>query len=227
MGKEPVRVFLSHKSSVKVETSQVKKALAAYGLAAFVAHEDIEPNEEWHREIERALFSMDVLVALLTPDYHNSNWTDQEVGVAVGRGVPIVAVRLGLDPYGLISKHQGLGGCKLSDPRDLAAKVFSVLQKRLPNQEHLFESAVAAYSRSTSFADSAANAKRVFSGFEKVSQPQIESVLKAYAENDQNMHSFAGRSVLMLLLRRWTGKTWKLKGDLLVPEEPIEPESPF
>ncbi len=78
-----VRVFLSHKATVKVQTSQLKQSLARCGIAAFVANEDIEPTQEWQREVERALFSMDALVALLTPDFHDSNWTDQEVGVAI------------------------------------------------------------------------------------------------------------------------------------------------
>ena len=30
---------------------------------------------------------MHVLVALLTPDFHESKWTDQEVGFAIGKGV--------------------------------------------------------------------------------------------------------------------------------------------
>ncbi len=29
---------------------------------------------------------MDALAALLTTDFHDSNWTDQEVGFAIGRG---------------------------------------------------------------------------------------------------------------------------------------------
>ena len=54
--------------------------------------------KEWETEIESALFSMDVLVALLTDGFHDSNWTDQEVGVAIGRKIPVVPVRLGKGP---------------------------------------------------------------------------------------------------------------------------------
>ena len=76
-GRQHVRLFLSHKATVKVETSQLEKAFFRCGVAAFVAHEDIEPTQEWQREIQQALFSMDALVALLTPDFRDSNWTDQ------------------------------------------------------------------------------------------------------------------------------------------------------
>jgi len=37
---------------------------------------------------------MDVLVAILTTGFRESHWTNQEIGVAIGRGVPVISVRL-------------------------------------------------------------------------------------------------------------------------------------
>jgi hypothetical protein len=105
---EGFRLFLSHKSEVKDKVAALKDDLAIYGIVGFVAHEDIHPTKEWQAEIETALMSMDGFIALMTPDFHDSSWTDQEVGFAVSRGVPIIAARLGLDPYGFIGKFQGL-----------------------------------------------------------------------------------------------------------------------
>ena len=102
------RVFLSHKAEVKIEVAKLKDELGVYGISAFVAHKDIHPTREWQNEIENALNSMDALVALLTENFHDSNWTDQEVGFAFGRGVPIIAVRLGMDPYGFLGRFQAL-----------------------------------------------------------------------------------------------------------------------
>jgi hypothetical protein len=104
------RLFLSHLSSFKEKTAQLQKALRSYGISAFVAHEDIEPTKEWQSEIEKALFSMDALAAILTPGFKESNWTDQEIGVAIGRDVLIVPIRKGLNPYGFIAKYQGMQG---------------------------------------------------------------------------------------------------------------------
>lgn len=120
------RLFLSHLSSFKVKTAQLQKALRAYGISAFVAHDDIEPTKEWQDEIEKALFSMDALAAILTPGFKESNWTDQEVGVAVGRDVLIVPIRKGLDPYGFIAKYQGMQG-EGKTIGDVADYLFQVL----------------------------------------------------------------------------------------------------
>ncbi len=102
------RIFISHISATKKAVAGLKAELEDYGLSAFVAHEDIEPTREWQDEIEGALSTMDALVAVLVPAFAESKWTDQEVGVAVGRRVPIVPLKAGLDPYGLIGKYQAL-----------------------------------------------------------------------------------------------------------------------
>lgn len=107
---EDVRIFLSHLAANKIETTQLKNSFANYGISAFVAHEDIEPTKQWQTEIESALSTMDGLVAMLAPGFKESNWCDQELGVAIGRQVPIIAVRQGLDPYGFIGKYQALQG---------------------------------------------------------------------------------------------------------------------
>ncbi|MDO5969073.1 hypothetical protein Q4Q35_04565 [Flavivirga aquimarina] len=59
------------------------------------------------RRNRKGLFSMDAFCAVLMEGFKESNWTDQEVGVAVGRNVLIIPIRRGLDPYGFIGKYQG------------------------------------------------------------------------------------------------------------------------
>jgi hypothetical protein len=109
-GQGYLRAFLSHKTEYKKQAAELKSSLTNLGIAAFVAHDDIEPTREWQNEIELALSTQDVCIALLTEKYHDSNWTDQEIGISIGRGVPIVAVRLGRDPYGFIGKFQAFSG---------------------------------------------------------------------------------------------------------------------
>lgn len=120
------RLFLSHVSQHKVAVSELKNELALRGIAAFVAHEDIEPSLEWRDEIELALRSMHALAALVTPDFHASQWTDQEVGWALGRGVLVVPVRLGADPYGFAGKVQAVPG-SLEQPKTLAPSLAKIL----------------------------------------------------------------------------------------------------
>ena len=97
-GPGSVRIFISHIAKHKVMATELKERLTELGVASFVAHEDIEPTAEWQTEIERALFSMDILIALLTEGFNESNWTDQEVGFALGRHVPVICISRGETP---------------------------------------------------------------------------------------------------------------------------------
>ena len=120
------RLFISHKWEDRAFATQVQSASARFGMSCFVAHKDIRPTTKWESEILRALGSMDALLALITPGFADSDWTDQEVGFALGRGVPIIPVRLGKDPYGFIGGYQGLAGAERS-PRELTESVVDAL----------------------------------------------------------------------------------------------------
>jgi len=120
------KLFICHLSTFKKKIGFLKSELESYGISAFVAHEDIEPTKEWQEEIEKGLFSMDALCAVLMPGFKESNWTDQEIGIAIGRGVLIIPIRRELDPYGFIGKYQGLQavGKKVGE---VAEEIFQIL----------------------------------------------------------------------------------------------------
>ena len=143
------RIFLSHISSHRIAVSQLKEAFIEFGVSCFVAHEDIEPTSEWQREIELSLKSMHALVALLTPDFPASKWTDQEVGFALGKGLLVIPVRLGLDPYGFIGKFQGATG-KLDKPNSLASGIVDLLLKNHKTALMMSDALVVALEKSRS-----------------------------------------------------------------------------
>jgi len=79
-------------------------------------------------QIEGALATADALLAILTEGFHESLWTDQEVGVAIGRSILIIPMRLGLDPYGLFGKLQAISGYN-KDSEARAKEIIEVLIK--------------------------------------------------------------------------------------------------
>lgn len=214
-GQERVRLFLSHKAGHKENVSSLKEKMALYGICAFVAHEDIEPTQEWQEEIERALKSMDVLVALLTDDFRDSNWTDHEVGFALGRGVPVIAVRLGMDPYGFIGNKQGLSGCSWSDIWTMADKIYCLLHKQRSHHERLFLGAIHAYTTSATYLESTWNVEHVLARFKSINDEQADEVARAFSGNSQNYGAHKGKRKILELLNGWTGDSWELKHNAL------------
>lgn len=102
------RLFISHVSKDKRVATRLRETLEPFGISGFVAHEDIHPSFEWQDQIERALRSMDAMVAVHTEGFSKSYWTQQEIGFALGRGVYVISFKWGEDPTGFISKLQAL-----------------------------------------------------------------------------------------------------------------------
>ena len=105
---ERIRVFISHTSAHRSDAALLAQHLNTAAFSCFVAHDAIEPTRQWQDVIERALDSCDALVAYVTPDFNASRWTDQEVGWALGRGVVVIPVKVGHDPYGFFGAYQAV-----------------------------------------------------------------------------------------------------------------------
>jgi hypothetical protein len=145
------RLFLSHLSAQKAFAARLQEASLEFGISCFVAHNDIEPAQEWQTQIETALATCDAVVALLHPDFHKSNWTDQELGFGMGRGVPVVAIRLGEDPYGFIGRFQAFSGHGKNAPA-IAKEVFDAFRKGKQTQKPMADVLVGLFEESGSFA---------------------------------------------------------------------------
>lgn len=165
------RLFLSHKAEIKVQAGDLKTRLIAFGVSCFVAHEDIHPTREWQEEIENALDSMDAFVALMTEDFHDSLWTDQEVGYALARSVPIIAVRLGKDPYGFIGKFQAISSGWQNAPADIA--------KVLIKKDRMLSAYIQALRKCPSW-ESSNTLALALPGIEKLTSQQVDELVDVY-----------------------------------------------
>jgi hypothetical protein len=183
-GDDGFRLFLSHKSEVRKETARLKESLGLFGVSAFVAHQDIRPTRAWQDEIENALLSMDAFAALLTDDFHDSDWTDQEVGFALARGVPVIAVHLGRDPYGFIGKFQALR----AGWDDAAEGIVTLLMKH----DRMFSAYIQALNRCTSWGHGNVLA-RALPGIEVATDQQIDELVAAVNANSEVYRSFGFR----------------------------------
>ena len=213
-GEGRLRIFISHKSEDKNFATDLKTYFYRYGIASFVAHEDIEPLKEWQSEIEKALFSMHSLVALMTDKFSESNWTDQEIGAAVGRGVPIFPIHLGKDPYGFISKYQAIQGVGKSASY-ITSEIFALLLSSDGVSDNLNNIAKDSYILAVSNSSSSDQANRLskfLTCIDELSHRQAEDLVKAFNENSQVHGAFDFRRKIATELKRMTGKSYVLNG---------------
>lgn len=183
--KDYFRLFLTHTSANKAEVGFLRDMLRIEGVSAFVAHADIEPTREWQDEIETALETCEALAAYMTPDFHESRWTDQEVGFCVGRAVLIIPIRLGLDPYGFIGKYQAVQGAG-TQPSELADKIVDILISHPLTASRMASPAVGRFAASYSYN----NARKNFARLQRIpttdwTAEMLETAERALGENNQ------------------------------------------
>ncbi len=200
-----VRAFLSHKAEYKTVASAIKDELRRFGVAAFVAHEDITPTTEWQEEIRRALDSMHLMIALLTEDFRQSEWTGQEIGYALARDVPVIPIRHGSDPFGFIGKYQAVnwqGGAY----GDLAAQIFGlILASEQPAIRRLGTDAyVCAVSDAPNY-DTANLLASFLPKVARLSTEQVAGLVQAFNTNPEVRNSFGFRQSVARRLSEITG----------------------
>jgi TIR domain len=175
------RLFISHIAAHKASAHRLKEALARFQIAAFVAHDDIEPTREWQAEIERALRTMDALVAMIAPGFLESRWCDQEVGIAIGRGKLILPLKIGADPHGFMGKYQALQVVGLDAPA-LAEKIVEVLSQNSLSAERMSESLVDRLANSVSW-DSSKRTMSLLERSPRLNASQVARLIRAIDEN--------------------------------------------
>jgi hypothetical protein len=180
-GDSGFRLFMSHRAEVQAETAALKEKLKLFGISSFVAHVDIYPTKTWQDEIENALATMDGFVALMTPDFHLSEWTDQEVGHAVCRGVPTIAVNLGMTPYGFLAKFQALT-CEWDT-------VHIEIVKILVRQDKWVSGYIDALRKCTQFEEGNKMAIAL-PWIERLSENQVDDLIGAYNANPELQGAF-------------------------------------
>lgn len=104
-------VFLSHRASYRKQVSKLAKTLETEGnIKCFVAYDDIQAGSQWSEEIKKALSTMHIFIGIVTDDFHEKSWTDQEIGYSLGRNeISRIFVKIeDLTPRGFVSSEQAL-----------------------------------------------------------------------------------------------------------------------
>jgi hypothetical protein len=179
------QLFISHTHHHKAEVASLKAALIPYGVSAFVAHQDINPTSEWEDVIEVGLRTCDGLLAYLTEHFHESVWTDHEVGVALGRNVLVVPLNMGVNPYGLIGKYQAVPGIGRT-PEALASDVVNSLRSNGRTRQLMAEVAVDRFCFSYSYNNARSNLDLIRQiPRARWTQPMVAKVRSAVSANNE------------------------------------------
>ncbi|MFA6368683.1 MAG: toll/interleukin-1 receptor domain-containing protein [Bacteroidales bacterium] len=220
-GESPLRVFFSYTAKNLELISHIKDQLGRMGIFCFMAEKDIQTTKSWADTIKNALSSMEIMVAFLTEDYHESDWTDQELGFAICRNVPIISIDLGKKPYGFASQFQAFS----CDTKTLANHLFLKLTEL--DEEHGEElqliGAIYSLKNAQNFEEANLAALHLFR-HKKLSDKQVKDVVDAYNSNSQvrEANEIIGKTkpiALILFLNEVTGQEYHLNYGILSIKE--------
>lgn len=184
------RLFLTHIATKRDVAFALKRDLEYFGIDAFVAHADIEPLAEWRATMEAALYSCDALAGLLHEGFRESDWCDQEVGVAMGRGVPVVPLQYDFPPYGFFGSVQALNASSRQGAEALARNIVRVLLKEDATAARLTAAIVHRLARADTFGQANELSKILATDATLVSEEQVRLLREAQRENRQLREAF-------------------------------------
>ena len=185
-----IRLFVSHRDGHKKKAKELAEALEGYGISAFLAHDTIEAMTTWQNEILNGLKTMEIMLVFATDDLHDSAWTNQEIGFALGRGVPILSLKLeNTDPKGFIGSKQALRG-SLQDPAASAPQIYGLVAEKLDNKDRLQSALIAAFISSPGFKETEKRFDRLNKVIHSISKEETQRIIDGFKENNQLHNAF-------------------------------------
>ena len=195
-----MKAFLSYSNSDRELAGQIKQALEDYGLSVFLAHEDIKPMAEWVKTIRDELKECDIFIPILTESFNESDWTDQETGIAFILDKKIIPLKFTVDPHGFISRWQALKmrGDRMQNfvLRELAiGELANVIDSDPALADPFRDGLIRKFGNSMSFDDAGHNA-RLLSSLKAYTSRQLGDIIKYTNENDQIRKSRSAQRTL-------------------------------
>ncbi|MBI5620824.1 toll/interleukin-1 receptor domain-containing protein [Candidatus Gottesmanbacteria bacterium] len=166
------------------------------GYDTFIAHDDIPGSEVWEKEILHAIRNADFFIPLVSENFKNSSYTDQETGCAVCLNKKVIAIKLDTtNPYGFINKYQALQYRK--EPTDNLFEVAITIahiglhyQPKTVYYKKSLQSLVHALCNSSSFETTNTIIRIVSKCNHQFSKDQVTQIVKAMQSNLQIIGAF-------------------------------------
>lgn len=132
-------VFVSYSIKDSTMAGQLATVLKTLRVETFLAHDDINVGAQWKDAVRKGICKCDMLVALVTSNFHDSQYTDQEVGAAWGLGKPILLVLVDrTPPAGFITEQQGMEYNR-KNPPVTACLIFRFALSKTYGEEHVVD----------------------------------------------------------------------------------------
>jgi len=159
-----IRAFISYSAhDCDKKSSILKELLQKYlGFESFTAHTDVPGGKDFNEMIIKQIKTSHIFFPLISESSEKSTFVNQEIGIAIGSGKPIIPIKINKNPFGFISHIQAIKFPEVISISNnitlkyvnMSSKIFYPLFKDIHLSYlriHLFESLLYALSNSPSF----------------------------------------------------------------------------
>lgn len=186
-----MKIFISYAHQDRELVGNIKSILQdEYGFDVFLAHDDIRPTEEWEAVIISNLRTSNVLVGLLTENYNNSEWTDQESGFALCRKILVIPVKIRVNPHGFLKRYQAL---TFRTIESVCKNIFKLIIDKEDLHENAMNGFIRIYSESDSYEGAGTKTYKLLEYDDYLSPQQRNQIVSIAAENSQIYQGFRAR----------------------------------
>lgn len=213
MGKDKISVFVSHSDKEKEIAARLKSGLASFDV--FLAHQDIAGGSDWTKALYEKMQQCDVVLVLLSKEYHAAWFTDQEAGMAYAMSKPILPISIdGTKPYGFMAKYQS-AKCSDAFPANEIDKVANLILGLVEQGDVRIDALVEEFVNVESFREANALAHQIYQ-YQRFTKDQINSIAQAFLYNDQIQGAWDALPIVTgLLMQHWNVLEPKAQNDLL------------
>lgn len=122
--------FISHSTEdLKSDVGEICEILETCKIPSFVADRDAPLGNPLPEEIKKAIEESELFLVFITKKSRNSAWVNQEIGFALGRGIPVIPIKKGqIKVKGLIESARYVK--MRADPLETVSEIFSKLKNK-------------------------------------------------------------------------------------------------
>lgn len=193
-----LKLFLSYSYKDKRIASAIKEAFEHYGMDAFLAHENIDVGKQWRVVILDNLKKFDVFVPIVSENFTDSEWTDQEVGFAICQEKLIVPITIDNQvPHGFLEMLQRITKFECSEceknynPSELILdckksvfEIIRIIASKTELKKNLADSLIRSLSNIFTYAN-AENHFEILNSLQPFSEDQINEIINQSIQNNQ------------------------------------------
>ena len=199
-----VKVFLSHSDKDKKIASELKSKLSKYKFFIFLAHEDIEGDSDWISKLYEEIQNSKIFIMLLTKNYHRSNYTEQEAGIALNCSKTILPISIdGTKPHGFVSSRQAIS-CSIPFEDSKIEEIIRICNLDNISKSSTLDKLLSKLENSSSYAESATLSSKLKKyGF---SESQLRRLVYSVLSNPQVSYSWVADGIINEIVGEYLDK---------------------